>query len=516
MPTRIKHPEWRANHDPTKYPFEDRATLVNDDGDILFESTFLDMSLYPVGGKPGAYLSKVVVTASTATIWIGDEENTELASTSFDIVDPPAELRLEDTYGRPAGVFVSEATRLAIFQSWGTGIHEFQPNQTPLVTDVYVPTPEVGVKGILLEDGSLIAGDIWLVGDDGVILSCEETEVPAKCSSESITYTTVTVNIVGDPLFRRRLCPAPSHFQTPNFLQSICFQTPNRPDVDGVPPTETFSDLDIMFLTDTTASMVDYIAAVKATFPEIINGVQGQLPGVDFLWAVADYKDFEDGPEFGGGYRINSSFKVDPNEAFTGVLSWSATGGGDVPEQNLAALQAIANDWEALGGRTTVQARRAIVWAGDVPGWENFAKGNDYPTLQATLDTLEAQGVAVFPVNIKAAGDGIDSPGAGPADGRLQASTIADATGGEIAHNLDGTTQSLVRDAIIEAILSAEGGTPSEVGTTGQQVCCGPGDFGDIKITVGSQDAADTILRVRAVPEGLVFEAVGERLEDIR
>ena len=135
---------------------------------------------------------------------------------------------------------------------------------------------------------------------------------------------------------------------------------------------------------------------------------------------------------------------------------------------------------------------------------------------KATLDTLEAQGVAVFPVNIKAAGDGIDSPGAGPADGRLQASTIADATGGEIAHNLDGTTQSLVRDAIIEAILSAEGGTPSEVGTTGQQVCCGPGDFGDIKITVGSQDAADTILRVRAVPEGLVFEAVGERLEDIR
>ena len=44
---------------------------------------------------------------------------------------------------------------------------------------------------------------------------------------------------------------------------------------------------------------------------------------------------------------------------------------------------------------------------------------------------------------------------------------------------------------------------------------CGPDEYGDFKIGVGSQDAEDTILRVRTTREGLIIEAVGEKLEGI-
>ena len=46
-----------------------------------------------------------------------------------------------------------------------------------------------------------------------------------------------------------------------------------------------------------------------------------------------------------------------------------------------------------------------------------------------------------------------------------------------------------------------------------ETIVCGPDETGDFKFTVGSQDAADTILRVRAVDDGIIIEAVGEPIE---
>ena len=75
----IRSAEWRRYNEPTKYPFADEATLVNDAGVFLPETLFIDAILYPVGGREQMYLSRVTVTSETATVWIGDVDEPQRA-----------------------------------------------------------------------------------------------------------------------------------------------------------------------------------------------------------------------------------------------------------------------------------------------------------------------------------------------------------------------------------------------------------------------------------------------------
>lgn len=206
--SRTLHPEWRESHSPTKYPFADAATLTNG-AQFIPETIFLDAVLYPIGGRERMYLTKVVITHETATIYIGDIADKERASAAFAMASPPESLVVADAYGRPAGLFVSEAARLAIFQSWPVGTHEFTAAQTEFVADVCVPTPELGFRGFVLSDGSIFTEDIWLLAEDGIVFTPEEGSV-------------IRVDVVGDPLFRRRLCAG--IFDAARFLRLLTIQ----------------------------------------------------------------------------------------------------------------------------------------------------------------------------------------------------------------------------------------------------------------------------------------------------
>lgn len=223
MIQRTLHPEWRNYHDTTKYPFADSATLSNSEGDFIGETIFLDAIFYPIGGTERIYLSQVVVTNDQATLIIGDENTDTLASATFNLVAPPDELRFTDSFGRPAGLIVSESNRLATFQSWSLGTHLFDNTQTEFAARVAVPTPEIGVRGIILEDDTVFADDIWIVGDDGVVVRHETLTVAKEgFTDETETLEIIRVDVVGDPLFRRRLCA--NVFETPRFLRTITFQ----------------------------------------------------------------------------------------------------------------------------------------------------------------------------------------------------------------------------------------------------------------------------------------------------
>lgn len=223
MAEHIVHPEWRDRNEPTKYPFTDSATLANIDGDFIGESLFLDASFYPVGGTERMYLSQVVVTNEQVTIWIGDQNTNMLASVMFSVLTPPSIIKLVDTFGRPAGLIVSEPNRLATFQSWSIGTHLFSVTQTEFVARVCMPTPEIGVRGIVLADGSIFTEDIWIIGEDGVVVRRETITVPKEgYTDETEVQEVIRVDIVGDPLFRRRLCSAV--FATPTLLKTLTFR----------------------------------------------------------------------------------------------------------------------------------------------------------------------------------------------------------------------------------------------------------------------------------------------------
>jgi hypothetical protein len=217
---RQTHPQWQESHYDTKYPFADQVTLINDDGNFIPETLLLDAVLYPIGGGERLRLSKIVVTSAEATIYVGDETTEELASTSFELLNPPTELLLVDAYGRTAGVLVSEPTRLAVFQTWLPNTYLFETAQTEFAATCCIPTPQLGVWGIVLDDGTIFTDDVWIVGDDGVILEVDDTtRLNPPCVGVSNTLEAIKIHMTGDPLFKRAECG--DLFQARQFLESI-------------------------------------------------------------------------------------------------------------------------------------------------------------------------------------------------------------------------------------------------------------------------------------------------------
>jgi hypothetical protein len=219
---KFRHPQWRNEWDATKYPFADGVSLQNAAGDMLLEGTFIDAHLYPIGGAEGLFLSRVDISSRAVTIVVGDANTDELATGEFLTNDPDAgTIKLEDAYGRPAGILVSERSRLGIMQAWGVGSHAFTRADTEFAVTCCMPTPEIGVRGIMLEDGSLFTGPVWIVGDDGVVVRHEAVTVPGKCGVAPATHNVIRIDVVGDPLFRRRLCESQELFNTPNPIRKI-------------------------------------------------------------------------------------------------------------------------------------------------------------------------------------------------------------------------------------------------------------------------------------------------------
>ena len=148
--TRILYPAWREYNGPTNYPFVDTATLRNDSGIFIPEGAILDAVLYPVGGGSLLRLSKVVVTQQSVTVYVGDETNDELCSGELQFDNANDELRLQDAYGRPAGLLVSEVNQLLTFLAWPPGTHAFTYAQAGFTLDVCIPAAEPAVRGFLL------------------------------------------------------------------------------------------------------------------------------------------------------------------------------------------------------------------------------------------------------------------------------------------------------------------------------------------------------------------------------
>lgn len=219
---RIRHPQWRDELESTRYPFAAAATLQNAQGDFFLEGSFLDAHLYPIGGEAPLYLSRVTVAHDLITLVIGDGTTAELASGSFSTASPPENVPLFDSYRRAAGVFVSDAVRLGFLRSWGLGDHFFEPAQTEFCAMVCTPTPEIGVRGVLLADGSVLTGHVYLLGEDGVVLRREQARLPGRgCEAGSGVYDVIRVDVVGDPLFRRRLCEPNNLFAAPRPVRKL-------------------------------------------------------------------------------------------------------------------------------------------------------------------------------------------------------------------------------------------------------------------------------------------------------
>jgi hypothetical protein len=163
--------EWRNNNRNVNYPFSDAATLTSEEGVSFDRDSFDDARVYLTGSSGKIYIPRVNLVGSTVTIHVGDTVSGELARAVYDYNSPPDDLPIYDLYGRPAGVFVSSVERLAALGTrFSQGDTSFRVEATEFAPSVAIGLPSVGVWGILLDDGNILSGDIWLVGEEGVVV----------------------------------------------------------------------------------------------------------------------------------------------------------------------------------------------------------------------------------------------------------------------------------------------------------------------------------------------------------
>jgi len=192
--SRLAFNDWRAENAQRNYPFADDSTLTN--GIItLAKSLFIDGRLYPIGGGAALYLGRITRAGNSIEFAITTEAAGDLATASYSVNDIPAssELAFHDSYGRPAGMLLSSQEALQAFSGLNTGEYTFLLAQTRFAPAVIVAQPDIGVRGFVTDAGELFAGDVWLVGEDGVVLRRDDDG-------------SLRIDIIGDPFAARKLC----------------------------------------------------------------------------------------------------------------------------------------------------------------------------------------------------------------------------------------------------------------------------------------------------------------------
>lgn len=212
----VSHNPYRDDNLYAKYPFSDTSTLVSRSGVVIDPALFIDAMLYPVANTNLLYLESVTLDDLTATITIGNNTVNKFTGTvDLSVVSVDGTIALVDSQDRPAGVLIADPLLLKALLGWPQGATQFGAGVADFVPSCTIPASVTGVLGIHADDGVNQTGDVWLVGEDGVVLSFT-------------TDNKIRVDVVGEPMVRRLLCSDATGFEEPRFIKTI----------NGIPPSE--------------------------------------------------------------------------------------------------------------------------------------------------------------------------------------------------------------------------------------------------------------------------------------
>ena len=217
--SRILFPEFRNEQEASRYPFVDSATLVADEDAITLEpGTFLDASFFCPNLGSRIYISRASISPQNITLYVGDETQPTLLSASYDPAAAPENgvLVFFDSYARPSGMLLSSSAGLSKFNALLPGDYDFSLAATEFVATTVIPTNISGVRGVTFGD-NFIYGDLWLIGDAGVIIR-----------KEINTESTIRIDVVGEPLFDRFVCEPLGDFPAVPYLKTINGCGPDR------------------------------------------------------------------------------------------------------------------------------------------------------------------------------------------------------------------------------------------------------------------------------------------------
>jgi hypothetical protein len=163
---------------------------------------------------------------------------------------------------------------------------------------------------------------------------------------------------------------------------------------DAVEPAGGRPRIDVVFALDTTGSMEGLIAGAKAKIWAIASQIAAGQPAPDLRIGLVAYRDR-------GDEYVTRRFPLSRNmdEVYANLMSFSASAGGDRPEDVIAALRTALDSMAWDRGAKTL---RLVFLVGDSPAHEDY---QDEPTLAAVMRQASAAGVAINTIRCGGAGD---------------------------------------------------------------------------------------------------------------
>lgn len=208
-------PDWYNESEGSTYPFGDDASFVTDTGLTLGRTAILDAVIYP-DADILPRLTAITTDRTSAEFTFSDESGNVVASGTKTHGDGSQAVYLTDPLDRQIGVLVLNEDGELPFIGWPVGEHALD---LPLVPTCVIPVVSV-VEGFLTEGEDYTSGKVFLVGDAGVVVRPEPDPDPG--------VPAIRIDLVGDPLFRRRICSPQDRFTTPNFVRTINGLAPNE------------------------------------------------------------------------------------------------------------------------------------------------------------------------------------------------------------------------------------------------------------------------------------------------
>lgn len=162
--------EYRNQNNRRHYPFADNVTLADSDGIALPVDFLIDAFLYPIDLANGLHVSRISITSRK--IYFADT----VTGKEHGVATLPAVASAVYVY-EPVSPFRQIGT--AVF---GVGLASaligsteriFAPGATELTPTAYIPLNQTGVRGFVLEDGSLITGNVIFEGENGVVINSQ-------------------------------------------------------------------------------------------------------------------------------------------------------------------------------------------------------------------------------------------------------------------------------------------------------------------------------------------------------